>query len=124
MKTTSPIRYPLLFAILAVAIATIGCTPHIIPVKQGIVLLERDIKKLKVGLSRLEVVSVIGEPAISHNLTKNKWVYVYYSKTGDDHKYQLLDKGKNLIAKYVEITFANDLITEITYRLQPDAEEE
>ncbi|MDI9347173.1 MAG: outer membrane protein assembly factor BamE [Methylacidiphilales bacterium] len=103
----------------------VACSPaYVIPIQQGNVIYEPDVTKIKVGMSKLEVISVLGEPAITHFFNKNNWTYIYHSKTGGQS--QLIDlqqssnnenSAKSALISSVEIKFDNEIVKNISYTI-------
>ena len=85
-------------AILLTAVFfTTACNNWIyrIDVPQGNFLDERDVKKLRVGMTKEQVVYVLGHPVVEDSFDKSTWYYVYdmkrgMSKRGEDFQKQLV----------------------------------
>jgi outer membrane protein assembly factor BamE len=71
-------------------------------VQQGNALTNESVAQLKRGMSKDEVVSIIGTPLMQDNFRSNRWDYVYYTKKGrSSSKRQgitLLFQGDNLLS--------------------------
>lgn len=102
-----------LIAILFITSCQFG---HVIPIVQGNLIFEQDINKVTVGMSRLEVESIIGEP-LTPNLTPDVWQYYYYNKT-ENKNYESLIPGKTKDSKLVtkaKVFFLSDIVTKIDF---------
>ena len=54
-----------------------GLTPHKIEIRQGNLISPEMREKLKPGMTRLQVRSVLGTPLVSDPFHANRWDYVY-----------------------------------------------
>lgn len=72
-------------AILLIAVLfSTACSNWIyrIDVPQGNFLDERDVKKLRVGMTKEQVIYVLGHPMVQDSFDKDTWYYVYDMKRG------------------------------------------
>lgn len=99
----------LFYCTMAAVVATAGCSSWVfkIDIPQGNFLDEKDVAKLRVGMSKEQVVFVLGNPVLRDSFEKDIFYYVYEMKRGmksrgDDFK-------KDLI-----IEFDQDKLTKIT----------
>lgn len=64
-----------------------GCTRlftvHTIDIQQGNALEREDIEKIRSGMPRSEVVSILGKPVLENTFTSERWDYIYYLKKPD-----------------------------------------
>ncbi len=51
-------------------------------VQQGNALSKENVASLKKGMSKGEVISLLGTPLLQDNFRQNRWDYVYYTKQG------------------------------------------
>ena len=51
-------------------------------IQQGNILDQKDIDKLRAGLTKNQVVFVLGSPVVDDSFSDNKWVYLYNYKKG------------------------------------------
>ena len=65
-------------AILALLISS--CSTYKMEVQQGNALSKESVLQLKQGMSKAEVVSLLGTPLLQDNFRENRWDYVYYEK--------------------------------------------
>ena len=87
---------------LVVATLLSGCSNWIyrIDVPQGNFLDERDVEKLRVGMSKEQVIFVLGHPVVEDSFDHDTWYYVYdmkrgMSKRGDDFRKSLIVNFKD-----------------------------
>lgn len=85
-----------------------GCSylppvPYRIDVQQGNVVTDEMIETLKPGMTKSQVLFVMGSPLIVDAFRENRWDYVYIFR----------DKGKLSEQKRLTIFFENELLTSI-----------
>jgi outer membrane protein assembly factor BamE len=73
-----------LFAVVALGIAS-GCV-YRIDIQQGNFLEPKDIDRVTVGMTRLQVRSLLGTPMVADPFETTRWDYVYYYKRGRQRK--------------------------------------
>jgi len=61
-----------------------GCEPHRIDVQQGNKIKPETLEKIKIGMSRKQVLFVLGTPLLQDPFHQNRWDYIYYMKPGND----------------------------------------
>ena len=78
-----------------------ACTSFIyrIDIPQGNYLTKRDVEKLRIGMSREQVLYVLGSPIVEDPFAHDKWHYLYKMKQG---------KTGELFTTEFLITFEND----------------
>lgn len=66
------------------SITAAGCSNWIfrIDVPQGNFLDERDVEKLRIGMTKEQVIFVLGRPVIQDSFDHDTWYYVYKMKRG------------------------------------------
>jgi outer membrane protein assembly factor BamE len=75
-------------AILAIS-NIVGCSNFYFPgvyritVQQGNVISQTMIDKLKPGMSKSQVLFVLGNPVLDDHLNKNRWDYIYTIQSGN-----------------------------------------
>jgi outer membrane protein assembly factor BamE len=77
-------RSTLSFVVLLAAFATLllgGCV-HRIDIQQGNFLDTEDIDRVSVGMTRVQVRSLLGTPMVADPFRNSRWDYVYYLKRG------------------------------------------
>ena len=72
----------LLASVLSTACTSILPDAHQIDIQQGNALKSADLKKLTVGMSKKQVLLLLGTPLIRDVFHKNRWDYVYTFKPG------------------------------------------
>jgi outer membrane protein assembly factor BamE len=65
----------------AVIIALVGCV-HRIDIQQGNFLDSEDIDRISVGMTRVQVRSLLGTPMVADPFQGARWDYIYYLKRG------------------------------------------
>ena len=81
-----------------------GCSslsPYKVPVLQGNIIEDDEIEKLRPGLSKDQVLYILGTPLASSPLQSNRWDYFYSIKIGNqnfgERKLTLLYDSENLL---------------------------
>ena len=81
-----------------------GCTslsPYKVPVLQGNIIEDKDIEKLRPGLTKDQVLYILGTPLASSPLQSYRWDYFYSIKIGNqnfgERKLILLYDSDNLL---------------------------
>ena len=78
-----------------------GCEPHRIDIQQGNKVDPETYEKLKKGMTRKQVVFLLGTPLLKDAFHQDRWDYIYYLKPGNDPVKQsrvtLYFKGNKLI---------------------------
>ena len=100
----------LLFSLaIASTITLSGCSSWIfrIDVPQGNFLDEQDVEKLRVGMSKEQVIFVLGNPVLRDSFDKDIFYYVYEMKRGMKSRGE--DFKKDLI-----IEFQNDKLAKVS----------
>lgn len=72
------------FALLLLAaslVASAGCV-HRITIQQGNFLEAKDIDRVTVGMTRVQVRALLGTPMVADPFSTGRWDYVYYLKVG------------------------------------------
>ncbi|OUW81652.1 MAG: hypothetical protein CBD82_03350 [Gammaproteobacteria bacterium TMED222] len=78
-----------------------GIKPYIIPLHQGRLINNEEFQKIDVGLSKEQVIYLLGKPPLESPFLENQWNYIYFNNT--DVKKQ----------KSVSIHFKNEKVFEI-----------
>ena len=73
------LRAPLVAA--ALLLGTTACV-HRIDIQQGNFLDRQDIDRVSVGMTRVQVRSLLGTPMVADPFDVSRWDYVYYFKKG------------------------------------------
>jgi len=61
-----------------------ACEPHRIDIQQGNNINPETLAKLKIGMSRKQVIFLLGTPLLRDAFHQNRWDYIYYMKPGND----------------------------------------
>ena len=78
-----------------------GIKPYIIPMDQGRLLSHEKFQKIDVGLSKEQVIYLLGKPSITSPFLDNQWNYIYFNNTNTNQ------------AKKLSIHFKNEKVFEI-----------
>ena len=85
MFSTLKQRTPRLALALSLALGactlTSGCV-YRIDIQQGNFLEDKDIDRVTVGMTRVQVKSLLGTPMVADPFESSRWDYVYYLKQG------------------------------------------
>lgn len=96
----------ILLAISAVPLACGGCSsfsPYKMEIRQGNYISPEMRNKIKVGMSRQQVTSVLGSPLVSDVFHANRWDYIYRFEA----------KGKLIEQQRLTLYFDGDFVTRI-----------
>ncbi len=84
-------RHLLLIALIPAFTALSACgtwwlpRPHKIDIQQGNLLSSDTISQIKVGMSKGEVVSLLGVPLTTNQINPDRWEYIYsLNRSGED----------------------------------------
>lgn len=78
----SALRRLVLAALTALTLAGAAGCVHRIDIQQGNFLDAKDIERIGVGMTRVQVRSLLGTPMVADPFQSNRWDYVYYFKRG------------------------------------------
>jgi outer membrane protein assembly factor BamE len=78
---------------------------HKIDIEQGNLLNAAAIDEVSAGMTRKQVVALLGEPVLQPILNPDRWEYVFYRKRAD----QPVEK------ELVTVHFSNDKVTDIKH---------
>ena len=93
----------ILIAISATVFSISGCTsfyPYKMEIRQGNYVTSEMRKKIKVGMSRQQVTSVLGSPLVNDVFHANRWDYIY----------RLEEKGKLVEQQRLTLFFEGDFV--------------
>lgn len=107
----------LLLAVLTASTAACSNWIYRIDVPQGNFLDERDVKELRKGMSKDQVIYVLGHPVVEDSFNDDTWYYVYDMKRG------MRKRGEDF-QKQLILTFDNDNLVTATgdFELSEDFE--
>ena len=90
--------------VVCVALLLSSCswfTPHKLEIRQGNLLTQEMIARVKVGMSQQQVKTLLGTPLVNDPLHANRWDYVYrFAQEGklvEDKRLTLYFEGDNLL---------------------------
>jgi outer membrane protein assembly factor BamE len=76
-----PMRLGVCGLILSILMSVSGCV-YRIDIQQGNFLEDKDIDRVTVGMTRVQVRSLLGTPMVADPFQNSRWGYVYYLKSG------------------------------------------
>ena len=92
--------------ILIISLIVISCSNtsiYRVSITQGTVFKQEDINKLEVGMTKDQVIYVMGQPSFENFFEKNVWNYFYQIKSGDnvdlERRLKLFFDEENLLAE-------------------------
>lgn len=104
-------KITVVLAAVATSLLLVGCMPkikipsvHRITVQQGNVITQEMIDRLKPGMTRSQVIFVMGEPVFRNTFNDKRWDYIYTIEVGDQYSDD----------KRVSVYFENDLLAYFT----------
>lgn len=80
--TLPRVRRLLIALVSLITLAAAGGCVHRIDIQQGNFLEAKDIDRVSVGMTRVQVRSLLGTPMVADPFLHNRWDYVYYVKRG------------------------------------------
>lgn len=96
---------------LCVTLLTSGCV-YRIDIQQGNFLEDKDIDRVTVGMTRVQVRSLLGTPMVADPFESSRWDYVYYLKHG---------RLKKPFQRHFIVFFEGDKVTRIDRSGTPTA---
>ena len=108
MDQKSPPRWARIGAAIVLLVALGGCEsllpePHKIDIQQGNDLKQEDVDRLYTGMSRQDVLQLLGKPLLADPFHPERWDYIYRLKPG---------KGE-LVTSRLTLKFDNDQLISI-----------
>ena len=102
-------KFKNLLVVLAATMMLSACADWIfrIDIPQGNFLDEKDVKKLRIEMTKEQVVFVLGKPVLEDAFDDDTWYYLYQMKRGMKKRGE--DFRKELTIKFVE-----DKVSEVT----------
>lgn len=97
-------RFTAVLACFLLLTSLAGCIrPHKSPISQGNLLRVEDIERLETGMTREQVIFLIGQPILAQPFEKSRWDYVYVSRQG----------YKEPVRKKITLFFEDDRLARI-----------
>lgn len=93
------------FLILITVLTLSACTIHRIDIQQGNVITKDMVEQLKEGMTKRQVMFVMGSPLIQDPFHKHRWDYIFTMQPGDQRE----------ITEYKRVTllFKDEIVTQI-----------
>jgi outer membrane protein assembly factor BamE len=97
-----------LLVVLSATLMLSACADWIfrIDVPQGNFLDEKDVQKLRIAMTKEQVVYVLGKPVVEDSFDHDTWYYLYQMKRG-------MKKRGDDFRKELKIVFVDDKVTEV-----------
>jgi len=92
-----------LLLILALASLVSACATYKPVIQQGNALEQATVSRVKVGMSKSQVVATLGSPLMQDDFRANRWDYLYYST----------ERGVKSAQKNLTLTFSNGVVSKI-----------
>jgi outer membrane protein assembly factor BamE len=89
--------------LLILLAACSALTPYKLPIQQGNVVASESLTKLKSGMTKNQVVQVLGTPMVNDVFHANRWDYVHY----------LAKRGKMTEQNHVGLIFQEERLTQL-----------
>ena len=98
----------IIISIVLISLFTTGCVKMLpeaykIDIQQGNLVKQKNLEKLKLGMTQKQVKFVLGTPLLTDVFNANRWDYIYYLKKGN---------GK-ITKSRVVLTFEDGKLSEI-----------
>ncbi len=89
--------------IISLSLFLSSCSIYKMEVQQGNILSGETITQLKTGMSKSQVVALLGTPLLQDNFRSNRWDYLYFTKKGRTASFK----------KNITLIFKNEQLTSI-----------
>lgn len=106
-------RKLLIYIGISFILSSTGCAVHRPDVQQGNIIEKRELDKLKAGMSRKQVIFLLGNPMLRDTFHKDRWDYVYTLKSGETDAFQ---------QHSMTLYFKKDKLSKIENRGYPNAQ--
>jgi outer membrane protein assembly factor BamE len=104
--TVPTMRIPLRIALLVLPALLAGCL-YRMPVQQGNMLDNTQVEQLQTGMTRSQVLYLLGTPMVPDGFQNNRWDYYHYIDTGRG-------SGRELrVTRRLTVWFADDKVERI-----------
>lgn len=97
-------RWAMLLAVSVCIGSLAGCDIYRVDVKQGQISVFEDAETLEVGMTRVQVIEIMGTPLVVDPFRDNRWDYVYSEVPGNEGE---------VIIRRVTLFFDEEVLTEI-----------
>jgi len=104
----------LVLAVLAISASIAGCSIYRPDINQGQVISYEAVSELNQGLTKNEVLDLLGTPLVRDSFHQDRWDYVYY----------LIDRNRNITRQQiVTVLFEDGILTNVTHNIEEPQEE-
>ena len=100
---TRHLRFGIFVLLFSALLAASGCV-YRIDIQQGNFLEDKDIDRVTVGMTRVQVRSLLGTPMVADPFNSGRWDYVYYFKQG---------RWKKPVQRHFTVYFEDDKVSRI-----------
>ena len=97
-------RKVVIFLLMALVLGSASGCVYRATVQQGNFIKTEDLDQLATGMTRKQVMFLLGTPMIADPFHQDRWDYVYYLKLGRDEA---------TYRRWVSVYFEDDVVTEI-----------
>ena len=67
---------------LFMLISLAGCSIYRMDIRQGNIVEQKDVDKIKLGMNKEQIRFILGQPVIHDTFDNSKWYYLYTNKNG------------------------------------------
>jgi len=93
----------ILFCISLISITLAACTIHRIDIQQGTVMEQENLDRLKTGMTKEQIIFLLGDAPIQDPFHPNRWDYIYTFKSSTE----------GTTGKHIILLFDGDKLTSI-----------
>ncbi|MCO7224621.1 outer membrane protein assembly factor BamE [Pleionea sp. CnH1-48] len=90
-------------SILLMSIST-GCSIYRMDIRQGNIVEQKDVDKIRKGMTKEQIMFVLGRPVIRDTFDQDTWYYVHSFKSG---------KTQKVTKKSMTLTFKDNLLVDM-----------
>lgn len=102
----------LITVIFSILIFGSACSIYQAPVQQGNLITQEMVNQLKIGMSKSEVIRIMGNPLVVDEFNSDRWTYFY----------RLTENGELVHEYKVILSFKNNRLVQIDGKALPEAE--
>lgn len=83
--TMRHMKLPARFALIGLLLLAAGCL-YRMPIQQGNVLLDEQVSQLQTGMTRPQVMFLLGTPMVPNGFNQDRWDYYYSVHVGEEDR--------------------------------------